>query len=93
MDDTTEVKPTASPELTAKREELDILHSIFNVMGNATIRAHECKRAGLVLDYVQAKIDALEADVKRQAEAEEESKAMSEAVLQAMRTPAAEAAP
>ncbi|HET7099597.1 MAG TPA: hypothetical protein VFJ52_00485, partial [Terriglobia bacterium] len=85
MNDTIEIANTDSPELAAQRQELGLLHNIFSVLGQATIRAHECKRAAEVLDYVQAKIDVLEAAVQSQAEVE--SKAMSEAVLDAMHTP------
>ncbi len=64
------VEPPASPELQAIRDELFILQNIFSILGNATIRANECKKAEKVLDYIQAKIIVGELAVTAQLEKE-----------------------
>lgn len=55
-----------SPAMAALRAECGILHNIFGVLGQATIRAHECRRAAEVLDYIQGKIDYFEAAIADQ---------------------------
>lgn len=88
MEETKDIASTDSAEMAPLRKELRLLHSIFSVLGQATIRAQECKMAGEVLDYVQAKIDVLEEAVQHQEALESEAantQQAAEAVLDAMR--------
>ena len=56
MNDNVRQLPTVatSPELTAAREELAILHDVFASMSTATMQAKEHERAKRTLDYLHA---------------------------------------
>lgn len=58
--------PTAveTSAVAATRFELGILHDLFATVGNGTIRARDWERAKSVLDYLEAKINPLEAMVQ-----------------------------
>lgn len=50
-----------SLELKAVREELSILHDIFGTLKNGQMRAIDWPRAKAVLDYVEGRINPLQA--------------------------------
>ena len=78
-----------SAELAPLRQELGLLHNILTVLKQATIRAHEAKKAAEVMDYLQGKIDVLEAKVQQAAQGKNKGAEMGDAVLQALRLPEA----
>lgn len=51
----------ASPELAALREELGILHEVFAALAAGNIRASEWQKAQLILNYLDRKIAAVQA--------------------------------
>ncbi len=57
-----EIAPTpASPMVQAMRHELGVLHEINGILKEAPIRAHQWPKAEMLLNYLGAKIDALQA--------------------------------
>lgn len=52
---------SVSPELSALREELGILHEIFGAMRGGNIRAEHWPKAKATLEYLDAKITAAQA--------------------------------
>jgi hypothetical protein len=58
--------PVLSPAAQKLSDEAGIWHEVFNILGNATIRASQCGMAKVVLDRVQVEVTRAEADLQKQ---------------------------
>ena len=54
------VPDAPNPELLAAREELNILHTLFGIVKNGTIKAIDWPQAKSTLDYLDSKIQSVQ---------------------------------